>query len=127
MNTLLKNKSTLVIGASSNPQRYSNIAIHMLREYDYATLALGLREGEVEGISIVKNKELLESEDIDTITLYLNPSRQREYYQWIVNRKPRRVIFNPGTENPEFMQMLRENGIEVVLACTLVMLRTGQY
>ncbi|MCI4666786.1 MAG: CoA-binding protein [Bacteroidia bacterium] len=120
-------KNTLVMGASLKEERYSNLAIHMLRENNLPTLAFGLREGEVEGVAISKELESFENETIDTITLYLNPQRQEEYYDWLIARKPRRVIFNPGTENAAFMKMLEDNGIEVVIACTLVMLRTKQY
>ncbi|MEM9363134.1 MAG: CoA-binding protein [Bacteroidota bacterium] len=116
---------TLVFGASLNPNRYSNIAIHRLVENRIETEAFGLRLGAVSGVEI---KNILEDfKNIDTISLYLNPKRQQEYYQSIINMKPRRVIFNPGTENLEFQTMLKENDIEVEVACTLVLLATGQY
>ena len=116
---------TLVFGASPNPSRYSNIAIHRLVENKIETEAFGLRSGVVSGIEI-KNK-LEDFQDIDTVSLYLNPKRQQEYYQSIINMKPRRVIFNPGTENFEFQSLLEENDVEVEEACTLVLLATGQY
>lgn len=120
-------KPTLVIGASTNPARYSNIAINRLRESGYDTLALGLREGEVAGVEIETDRAAFEPGSVDTITLYLGPARQVDYYDYIIKLKPRRVIFNPGTENPDLMKMLREAEIEVVIACTLVMLSTAQY
>ncbi|MEO0899358.1 MAG: CoA-binding protein [Bacteroidota bacterium] len=127
MKTVVNKRTTLVLGASEKADRYSNRAIHMLREYDEPVLALGLRNGQVGDVEIFKDRSQFEGEEIDTITLYLNPRRQREYYDWIVQRNPRRVIFNPGTENFELIDLLRENGIEPVMACTLVMLRTRQY
>lgn len=118
-------KKTLVIGASLKPSRYSNIAIKRLVQHGQPTVALGLREGEVEGVKIEKEK--LPFEDIDTVTLYLSPPRQPEYYDYILSLHPERVIFNPGTENPEFYEILQKNNIEVEPACTLVMLSTNQY
>lgn len=122
--TLMK-KKTLVLGASMNPGRYSNLAIQRLTSYKQPTVAVGLRNGEVAGVSITKDKENFE--DVDTVTLYLNPQRQKEYYGYILSLEPNRVIFNPGTENPELYAILRENNIEVEVACTLIMLATNQY
>lgn len=119
------NKKTLVIGASTKPERYSNMAIRKLKNHNHDTVAYGMREGEVHGVTI--DTELKPYKEIDTITLYLNPSRQKEYYDYIVSLKPNRVIFNPGTENPEFYNFLKENNIEFEVACTLVLLSTNQY
>ncbi len=116
---------TLVIGASLKPNRYSNIAITRLRNNEQTTKAIGLREGEVEDVKI--ETKLKDFQNIDTVTLYLNPKRQRDYYEYIISLNPRRVIFNPGTENPDFYKMLRENKIQVEVACTLVLLSTNQY
>lgn len=118
-------KKTLVIGASENPSRYANIAINRLVSYNHPVVALGLRKGQVAGIPIETGEP--EFQDIDTVTLYLGPARQPQYYNYILSLDPQRVIFNPGTENPEFYKLLRENGIEVEVACTLVMLATSQY
>ncbi len=118
-------KKTLVIGASLKTDRYSNIAINRLRSYDHPVVAIGLRVGEVAGVAISVEKE--DFKDIDTVTLYLNPSRQEEYYVYIISLKPKRVIFNPGTENPDFYKLLNENNIESEVACTLVLLGTNQY
>jgi hypothetical protein len=118
-------KKTLVLGASLNPSRYSNLAINRLVSYDQPTVAIGLKKGEIAGVSISTEKENFE--DIDTVTLYLNPQRQKEYYEYIISLKPKRVIFNPGTENPEFYTLLQKNNIEVEVACTLVLLGTNQY
>ena len=118
-------KKTLVLGASLNPSRYSNLAINRLVNNNYEVVAIGLRAGIVAGIEIIKEKKLFEG--IDSITLYLNPQRQKEYYNYIVSLNPKRVIFNPGTENPELYQLLSENNIESEVACTLVLLGTNQY
>jgi hypothetical protein len=118
-------KKTLVLGASLNVSRYSNIAIHRLLKYDVPTVALGLRSGEVDGVSI--DTEHIDYLNIHTVTLYLNPKRQEEYYDYILSIQPKRVIFNPGTENPTFYKLLQQENIEVEIACTLVMLGTGQY
>lgn len=118
-------KKTLVLGASLNLSRYSNLAINRLVSYDQPTVAIGLEKGEIAGVSISTEKESFE--DIDTVTLYLNPQRQKEYYEYIISLKPKRVIFNPGTENPEFYVLLQKNNIEVEVACTLVLLGTNQY
>ena len=116
---------TLVIGASTNPNRYSNIAIKRLVDKEVNVAALGLRKGTVLGVVIDDEKK--EYKNIDTVTLYLNPKRQEQYYNYIIGLKPRRVIFNPGTENMEFVALLQENNIESEIACTLVLLSTNQY
>ena len=118
-------KKTLVIGASLNPSRYSNIAINRLVSYRHPVIAIGLREGEVFGVNIIKEKILFK--EIDTVTLYLNAKRQEEYYNYIISLQPNRVIFNPGTENSEFYKILNENNINFEEACTLVLLSTNQY
>lgn len=118
-------KKTLVIGASLNPLRYSNMAINRLVNYGHLVVAVGLREGNVAGIDITKEKK--QFKEIDTVTLYLNPKRQEEYYNYILSLIPKRVIFNPGTENPEFYTILEKNAIEYEIACTLVLLGINQY
>jgi predicted CoA-binding protein len=118
-------KKTLVIGASLKPERYSNIAINRLSIYNHEVVAFGLRKGQVAGVDIDTN--LMPYKDIDTVTLYLNPQRQKQYYDYIISLKPERVIFNPGTENPEFQNMLKQEGIYYEDACTLVLLGTNQY
>lgn len=121
----MKNKKTLVLGATTNPQRYAYLAIEKLVEKGHSVIAIGQNQGEVAGVTIrTKNIPL---KNIDTVTLYLNPLRQRDYYNYIIESKPKRVIFNPGTENPEFYQLLQSNEIKVEVACTLVMLATNQY
>ena|SRR5690554_768102 len=121
----MENKLTLVIGASENPDRYSNIAIHMLRDAGHSVVAIGNKQGMVRDVSF--DKERKDFKDIDTITLYLNPKRQLDYYDYILSLNPKQIIFNPGTENEELEQLAMDQGINVVEACTLVLLRTGQY
>jgi predicted CoA-binding protein len=116
---------TLVIGASENPERYSNKAIHALVSHNHEVVAIGLRSGEVAGVTFDAEKKAFEN--IDTVTLYVGPQNQPDYYNYILNLKPRRVIFNPGTENPEFISTLQKSGIYPEIACTLVLLATGQF
>lgn len=121
----MKNKKTLVIGASAKPEKYAYLAITKLVEKGHSVLAIGQTTGEVAGIKI--HTKAIPLKNIDTVTLYLNPIRQRDYYNYIVEAKPKRVIFNPGTENPEFYQLLELNNIKVEVACTLVLLTTNHY
>jgi predicted CoA-binding protein len=121
----MKNKKTLVLGASTKPERYAYKAIEMLVEKGHSVIAIGQNAGEVAGIKIKTKNIPLAS--INTVTLYLNPARQRDYYNYILENNPKRVIFNPGTENPEFYQLLESNKIKVEVACTLVLLTTNQY
>ncbi|AUP78218.1 CoA-binding protein [Flavivirga eckloniae] len=118
-------KKTLVLGASLKRNRYSNYAIQRLVANEFEVVAFGLKKGEVSGIQI--ENELILYRNIHTVTLYLNPKRQRDYYDYIVSLKPERVIFNPGTENSEFYKILKENDIAYEVACTLVLLATNQY
>jgi predicted CoA-binding protein len=118
-------KKTLVLGASANPARYSYLAMNRLKAHKHPVVAVGRRETEVAGISIAKTP--VQEDGIDTVTLYLNPGHQEEYYDYILGLHPKRIIFNPGTENAELMRMAKEKGIEPVVGCTLVMLATGQY
>jgi len=119
------NKKTLVLGASANPARYSTMAIKSLTSRGYPVVGIGLKEEETSGVKI--HTKQIPLKNIDTVTLYLNPARQKDYYNYIIGLEPKRVIFNPGTENPEFYQLLRQNKIEVEVACTLVMLSINQY
>ncbi len=118
-------KKTLVLGASENPQRYSNMAILRLLTFGHPVVAIGNKKGKVEDVEIITDKP--EMDDIDTITLYLNPTNQKPYYDYILSLKPKRVIFNPGTENDELERKLIQKGVITQEACTLVMLGTGQY
>ena len=121
----IMSKKTLVIGASTKPNRYSFIAIKRLLEKKYEVKAIGLRRSKVGPVIIETGKPNFE--DIDTVTLYLNPERQVEYYDYIISLQPKRVIFNPGTENQEFVELLEENNIKAEVACTLVLLSVDGY
>lgn len=116
---------TLVLGATTNKDRYSYKAIHNLIGKSHQVVAIGSKKGMALDIPIEIEK--IPYHGVDTVTLYLNPQHQREYYDYIISLHPRRVIFNPGTENPEFYTLLKENGIEYEIACTLVLLATNQY
>lgn len=118
-------KKTLVIGASENTERYSNMAMRLLQQYGHPVLALGNKKGLVNGIPIETGQPAYT--DIDTITLYLGPRNQPPVYYYILSLHPQRVIFNPGTENPELQALLDQKGIQWEEACTLVLLRTGAY
>lgn len=119
-------KKTLIIGASPNPERYSYKAAHSLVRHGHTIVQIGKADGEVAGKPILKGKPALKK-DIDTVTLYVSPQNQADWYGYIVALKPKRVIFNPGTENPAFEAILENNGIEVLEACTLVLLAIGAY
>ncbi|MGE5519175.1 MAG: CoA-binding protein [Candidatus Dadabacteria bacterium] len=118
-------KKTLVLGASPNPSRYSYLAVQRLRAHNHPVVAIGRRTGKVSDVEIAK--EHLPIDGVDTVTLYLNPRNQEEYYDYILNLHPRRIIFNPGTENDELINKAKEKGIKPLIACTLVLLSTGQY
>lgn len=118
-------KKTLVLGASPNPARVSHTAVHRLQSRGYEVVALGVRDGTIDGVDIQLGRP--EFEDVHTISLYLNPQRQREYYDYILRLRPERLVFNPGTENPELMKLAREQGIDVSIGCMLVMLAVGDY
>lgn len=118
-------KKTVVIGASDNPDRYANIATRMLKEHGYEVVAVGLKNCTIGDTQVTK--ELKPIADVDTVTLYVGPRHQPYWYNYILSLKPRRIIFNPGTENTAFEMMARDEGIEVESACTLVMLSVGNY
>ncbi len=118
-------KHTLVFGASMNPERYSNKAMRMLKEYNHSIVAIGGRENEFDGTKILTGHP--ELTDIDTITMYMGDDRQSEHEEYLLSLQPRRIIFNPGAENISLYNKAKAQGIEVVEACTMVMLRTGQY
>ena len=118
-------KTTVVLGASDNPSRYSYLAVNRLRKFGHPVLAIGKKPGKVFDVEITKEK--IPQENVDTITLYLNPLHQKMYYDYIVSLSPKRIIFNPGTENEELAVLAQQHGIKTMEACTLVMLSTGQY
>ena len=120
-----ENKTTVVLGASPNPARYSNLAVKTLNLHGYEVIPIGIKNGLIENMPIIIGQP--EIKDVDTVTLYQNSKRQKEYYDYIFKLQPKRIIFNPGAENPELDELAKEKGIETLDACTLVMLSTGQY
>ncbi len=118
-------KKTVVLGASQNEDRYSNMAVKKLTAHNHPVIAIGNKEGHINDIEIVKNNPIVK--DVDTVTLYLNPQNQKPYYDYILSLNPKRIIFNPGTENEELEKMATEKGIKSMDACTLVLLSTNQY
>jgi predicted CoA-binding protein len=118
-------KKTVVIGASANPSRYSYLAVNRLRGKGHPVIAIGRRKAKVADVEIDTVKQAVTG--VDTVTLYLSPGLQKEYYDYILSLQPRRLIFNPGAENQELARLAREHGIEPMEACTLVMLSTGQF
>jgi predicted CoA-binding protein len=118
-------KKTVVLGASDSPMRYSFLAVRRLKSYDHPIVAIGKKKGFIDDIQIITERPLMD--DVDTVTLYLNPMHQKQYYDYILSLHPKRIIFNPGAENVELVAIAKQNDIQPVNACTLVMLSTGQY
>lgn len=121
----MANKKTLVLGASENTSRYGNMALRRLRASGHEVVAIGRREGQVGDVVIHKSKP--EEEGIDTVTMYMNEQNQKEYEDYILSLKPKRIIFNPGAENYTLAHKAEQQGVQTIEACTLVMLSTGQY
>lgn len=118
---------TVIIGATPNQSRYAFMAAEMLTEYKHEMVPVGIKSGEVLGKPILDIRKKPEVADVHTVTLYIGPQHQPEWYEYILSLNPKRIIFNPGTENEEFEKLAEDREIEVLEACTLVMLRTGQY
>jgi uncharacterized protein len=119
-------KVTLILGATNNPVRYASMAADMLTAYGHPIIPVGVRKGETAGVTIQAEFPTKET-PIDTITLYVGPERQLPWYNSILKSGAKRIIFNPGTENEALAELAAQAGMEVLEACTLVMLRTGQY
>jgi hypothetical protein len=118
-------KKTLILGATTSPERYAYLAAQRLTAQGHSIVPVGIKKGEVFGCEILNTQELQSA--IHTVTLYVAPPNQTAWYDYILNTQPKRIIFNPGTENPELQQLAEARGIETLEACTLVMLSTGQY
>jgi predicted CoA-binding protein len=118
-------KKTLILGASPNPQRYSYLAIDRLRNAGHEVVAIGRKNAVVKDVQI--DTEQKPYTDVHTVTLYLNPLHQKEYYNYILSLQPKRIIFNPGAENDELYRIATDHAIKAQEACTLVLLSTGQY
>lgn len=120
-------KKTVIIGASNNASRYSFVAAKMLSERSIPFVPVGIKKGMIFGEEILDLRLKPAIDDVHTVTLYLGPDNQTEWYDYILDLNPKRIIFNPGTENQKFMKMAKEKGIEVCSACNLVLLSTGQF
>ena len=119
------NKKTVVIGASENPERYAYKATVMLKKFNHPVVPVGIKQGSIEGEVILTSLDPVT--DVDTVTLYVGPANQAAWIDYVLSLHPKRIIFNPGTEGGPMLQAANDNGIEVVEACTLVLLSTGQY
>jgi len=122
---LTNEKKTLILGATPDASRYAYLAANRLVRTGHPIVNVGIKKGEVAGVAIEKPEAI--HSDIDTITLYVGPQNQPSLYDYILATNPKRIIFNPGTENPELRRLAHERGIETLAACTLVMLSTGDY
>lgn len=120
-------KKTVIIGATNNPSRYAFLAAERLTRAGHEIVPVGIKKGEVLGETILNIKEEPQISDVDTITMYIGPQHQPEYYDYLIGLNPKRVIFNPGTENPELVRQLNEKGIDSEYSCTLVMIGSGVY
>lgn len=125
METTNDKKLTVVLGASPNPERYSYLAVNRLTAHGHPVVAIGKRAATIGEVPVITEHPPLEN--VDTVTLYMNPLLQKEYYDYILQLRPRRIIFNPGTENEELEELARQHDIRPQEACTLVLLSTGQY
>ncbi|ERM82361.1 hypothetical protein P872_18360 [Rhodonellum psychrophilum GCM71 = DSM 17998] len=120
-------KKTVILGASTNPSRYAYSAASMFYERGFPFVPVGIKKGVLFGQPILDLREKPVIDDVDTITLYIGPENQKEWVDYIISLNPKRIIFNPGTENPELMDLARKKNIAVMQACNLVMLSTGQF
>lgn len=118
-------KTTVVLGASENPARYSYLAVNQLRSKGHPVVAIGRKAGRVADVDVLTEKK--PEPAVDTVTLYLNAGHQKDYYDYILSLHPRRIIFNPGAENEELETLAKAHDIQTMEACTLVLLSTGQY
>jgi uncharacterized protein len=118
-------KKTLVMGASNNPERYSYLAINRLRHFGHPVVAIGRKAAIVGDVTIDIDQEPYQN--IDTVTLYLAAQHQQEYYDYLLKLQPKRIVFNPGAENKELALLAKNNGIQAIEACTLVLLATDQF
>jgi hypothetical protein len=120
-------KKTVIIGATTNQGRYAYLAARMLKEYNHDIVPVGIKDGAVFGHEILDIFSKPKIDNVDTVTMYIGPHRQPEHIDYILGLKPKRIIFNPGTENDEFIRRAEAEGIEALEACTLVMLRSRQF
>jgi len=120
-------RKTVIIGATPNTARYAHMAAEMLSDYGHPIVPVGIKHGDVVGHPVLNIRTRPEINGVDTVTLYIGPRHQPEWYSYILGLRPKRIIFNPGTENTEFEDKAKDAGVEVIEGCTLVMLRSGQF
>jgi predicted CoA-binding protein len=120
-------KKTVIIGATDNPYRYAYSAAEMLNAHGHEFIPVGIRTGKIFGKDILNIREMPPITGVHTVTMYINPVRQKPWYDYILGLSPSRIIFNPGTENPELAKLAEELGIEIKYACTLVLLSSGRF
>ena len=120
-------KRTIVLGASNNPERYSYLAVHMLKNKGHEPIPVGIKNGEVAGYPILNLKERPAFDDVDTITVYMNSRNQQDWHDYILSLAPKRIIFNPGAENYKLEELASSQGITTIHGCTLVMLSSNLY
>lgn len=120
-------KKTVIIGSSPNPDRYAYLAAQKLTSFNHEIVPIGIKSGNIFGREILDLRSKPEINNVDTVTLYISPQNQDQWIQYIIDLKPKRIIFNPGTENLTFAQNAQEQNIETIEACTLVMLNIGNY
>lgn len=120
-------KKTVIIGASPNPSRYAYVVAGMLSERKIPFVPVGIKKGQLYGEEILDLRQKPDIPDVHTVTMYLGPHNQPEWYEYILSLNPERIVFNPGTENPEFFELAKKQGVEVAVACNLVLLSTGQF
>jgi uncharacterized protein len=120
-------KKTVIIGATPDRSRYAFLAANMLHKYENEFVPVSIKTGEVLGKEILDLRKRPPIKDVDTVTLYIGTRRQPEWYDYILSLKPKRIIFNPGTENSELEKLAEDHGIETVVGCTLVMLGSRQF
>jgi len=123
----MSNKKTVIVGSSASTDRFAYQAAVLLRKAGHDFIPIGIKKGHVLGNSILDIREKPVIADVDTITLYIRSERQNEWEDYLIDLKPKRIIFNPGAENRELLEKAQAKGIECEEACTLVMIRTGQY
>jgi len=117
----------VVLGASTNPERYSFQAVQRLAARGYRVIPVHPKYSEVAGVPVTASLSAIQSRPVDTITVYVRPEISSGLADVFFSTTPRRVIFNPGSENPELANRLRQTGIQVEISCTLVLLATGQF
>lgn len=122
---MINQNSIVVLGASPNPSRTSYLAAKVLMQKGYAVTAYGNRTGKIDQLAISDHVPNAVHRQIDAITIFLKPERQKKYYDYILSTNPKSIIFNPGTENPELIKMARNKKINIISCCTIALSAVG--